>query len=99
FLMRPLSLFRPLSGLLLLAAMALPAIAAAPSDPRPPETLNAAAMRKELEKRDRTGSVLYSGAHPDDENTAFLAWASSGRLARTAYLSLTRGDGGQNLIG
>ncbi|GAB3181569.1 PIG-L family deacetylase [Telluribacter humicola] len=45
------------------------------------------------------GSVLYIAAHPDDENTLMLAYLSKDRLARTAYLSLTRGDGGQNLIG
>ncbi len=45
------------------------------------------------------GSVLYVGAHPDDENTAFLAYCSRGRLVRAAYLSATRGEGGQNLIG
>ena len=45
------------------------------------------------------GSVLYVGAHPDDENTALLAYLARGRGVRTAYLSLTRGDGGQNLIG
>ncbi len=43
--------------------------------------------------------VLYIAAHPDDENTRFLAWMSLGEKAETAYLSLTRGDGGQNLIG
>jgi LmbE family N-acetylglucosaminyl deacetylase len=46
-----------------------------------------------------TGSVLYIAAHPDDENTAMLAWLARERKVRTAYLSLTRGDGGQNLIG
>jgi LmbE family N-acetylglucosaminyl deacetylase len=45
------------------------------------------------------GSVLYVGAHPDDENAAVLAYLSKGRKYRTAYLSLTRGEGGQNLIG
>jgi LmbE family N-acetylglucosaminyl deacetylase len=45
------------------------------------------------------GSVLYVGAHPDDENTALLAYLARGRGVRTAYLSLTRGDGGQNLLG
>ena len=45
------------------------------------------------------GSVLYIGAHPDDENTNLLAYLSNEALLRTAYLSLTRGDGGQNLIG
>ena len=40
-----------------------------------------------------------TGAHPDDENSALLSWLSRGRGARTAYLSITRGDGGQNLLG
>ena len=52
-----------------------------------------------LEKLRVLGSVLYIAAHPDDENTAMLAYFAGGRQLRTAYLSLTRGDGGQNLIG
>ncbi len=42
---------------------------------------------------------MYIAAHPDDENTALLTYMSKGKLTRTAYLSLTRGDGGQNLLG
>ncbi len=45
------------------------------------------------------GSVLYIAAHPDDENTRLLTWLSKDGLYKTGYLSLTRGDGGQNLIG
>ena len=45
------------------------------------------------------GSVLYVAAHPDDENTQLIAYLARGRAYRTAYLSLTRGDGGQNVIG
>ena len=45
------------------------------------------------------GSVLYIAAHPDDENTRLLAWLANDQLYRTGYLSVTRGDGGQNLIG
>ena len=45
------------------------------------------------------GSVLYVAAHPDDENTRLIAYLSKDRLYRTGYLSVTRGDGGQNLIG
>jgi LmbE family N-acetylglucosaminyl deacetylase len=45
------------------------------------------------------GSVLYVAAHPDDENTELIAYLSRGRHYRTAYLSLTRGDGGQNVLG
>ena len=43
--------------------------------------------------------VLVIGAHPDDEDTPLIAWLARGHRAETAYLSLTRGDGGQNLIG
>jgi len=46
-----------------------------------------------------TGRVLIIGAHPDDEDTQIIAWLARGRHVETAYLSLTRGDGGQNLIG
>ncbi|NUM71583.1 MAG: PIG-L family deacetylase [Ignavibacteriaceae bacterium] len=52
-----------------------------------------------IEKLKVTGTVLYVAAHPDDENTAMLSYFAKGRLFHTAYLSLTRGDGGQNLIG
>ncbi len=52
-----------------------------------------------LNKLNVLGSVLYIAAHPDDENTALLAYLSKGKLMRTGYLSLNRGDGGQNLIG
>ncbi len=56
-------------------------------------------IRQALEKLDTLGSVMMIGAHPDDENTALLAYFSRGLHMRTAYLSLTRGEGGQNLIG
>ncbi len=52
-----------------------------------------------LKKLNVLGSVLYVAAHPDDENTRLITWLSKDRLYRTGYLSLTRGDGGQNLIG
>lgn len=52
-----------------------------------------------LKKLNILGTVLYIAAHPDDENTAVLTYMSKGELVRTAYLSLTRGDGGQNLLG
>jgi LmbE family N-acetylglucosaminyl deacetylase len=45
------------------------------------------------------GSVLYVAAHPDDENTQLITYLARGRRYRTAYLSVTRGDGGQNLLG
>ncbi len=52
-----------------------------------------------LKKLNTSTSALMIGAHPDDENTALLAYLARGESARTAYLSLTRGDGGQNIIG
>ncbi|MCC6390125.1 MAG: PIG-L family deacetylase [Bryobacterales bacterium] len=52
-----------------------------------------------LRKLNTVGNVLMIAAHPDDENTAVLAYFAEGRNLRTAYLSLTRGEGGQNLIG
>ena len=53
----------------------------------------------EIEKLNFLGSVLYLAAHPDDENTRMISYFSNQVHARTAYLSVTRGDGGQNLIG
>ncbi len=52
-----------------------------------------------IKKLNFLGSVLYVAAHPDDENTRLISYLSNQVKARTAYLSLTRGDGGQNLIG
>ncbi len=59
----------------------------------------AAANRKALDRLSTLGSVLMIAAHPDDENTALIAYFARGRDMRTGYLSLTRGEGGQNLIG
>lgn len=53
----------------------------------------------QLKKLNTIGSVLYIAAHPDDENTRLLGYLANERKLRTGYLSLTRGDGGQNLIG
>lgn len=63
------------------------------------EQPSAAEIRLKLKKLNFLGSVLYMAAHPDDENTRVITYLSNERLAETAYLSLTRGDGGQNLIG
>src|SRR5580704_11812268 len=57
------------------------------------------AIRYSLAKLNVLGSVLMIGAHPDDENNAVLAYTSRGLKARTGYLSVTRGEGGQNLLG
>ncbi|MCC8409494.1 PIG-L family deacetylase [Mucilaginibacter sp. UR6-1] len=58
-----------------------------------------ASIEQNLQGLNTLGSVLYVAAHPDDENTRLLAWLAREKHYRTGYLSLTRGDGGQNLIG
>ncbi len=60
---------------------------------------DAAQLQVALRRLANVGGTLYVAAHPDDENTALLAWSANDRGYRTAYLSVTRGDGGQNLIG
>ena len=62
-------------------------------------TRDSAEIHQALKKLTILGSVLYVAAHPDDENTALISYYSNDRLYRTGYLSMTRGDGGQNLIG
>ncbi|MEO8763484.1 MAG: PIG-L family deacetylase, partial [Ginsengibacter sp.] len=64
-----------------------------------PETYTSSDIFLQIKKLGVLGSVLYIGAHPDDENNSLLPWFAKEKLYRTAYLSLTRGDGGQNLIG
>ena len=70
-----------------------------PAATRAAEPQSASAILQELNSFREMGSVLYIAAHPDDENTRLIAYLSRGRGYRTGYLSLTRGDGGQNLIG
>ncbi len=62
-------------------------------------SMDAAEIKLQLKKLNTLGTVLYVAAHPDDENTRLIAYLANEKLYRTAYLSLTRGDGGQNLIG
>lgn len=80
------------AGLFLAGAAAL---SAAPAS----QTMNAAGILQELRCLHEMGTVLYVAAHPDDENTRLIAYLARGRGYRAGYLSLTRGDGGQNLIG
>jgi len=63
------------------------------------EDRGAMGLAQALKRLDIVESVLHTGAHPDDENSSLLAWLSRGQGVRTAYLSATRGDGGQNLLG
>ncbi len=77
-----------------LAMIALPALRASDTVPNSP-----AAIGQELKSFATLGSVLYVAAHPDDENTQFITYMARVRGYRTAYLSVTRGDGGQNELG
>ena len=64
-----------------------------------PKKINSGEIHQAIQKLNFLGSVLYLAAHPDDENTRMISYFSNEVHARTAYLSITRGDGGQNLIG
>lgn len=64
-----------------------------------PAKLNPNEIYESIQKLNILGSALYIAAHPDDENTSLISYLSNDVKARTAYLSLTRGGGGQNLIG
>src|SRR5215212_10938166 len=90
-------MFRCALGAFLTSAAVLDGAETAP--PTFPPDMNAAEIRLGLEKLNVLGRVLYVAAHTDDENTNLMALFSNGALFDTAYLSVTRGDGGQNLIG
>ena len=64
-----------------------------------PKSHSSSEIFQQIKKLNVLSSVLYIAAHPDDENTRLLAWLANEKLYRTGYLSITRGDGGQNLIG
>ncbi len=73
--------------------MVTPGFAASSRQPSAGELMRA------IDRLGVVGNVLYVAAHPDDENTRLLAWLANEKLVRAGYLSLTRGEGGQNLIG
>ena len=77
------------------AALGVAALAGSAGVGHAAEPPTDAAILQELRSFATTGSVLYVAAHPDDENTQAITYMARGRGYRTAYLSLTRGDGGQ----
>ena len=79
----------------LLAVLLLPLATLAQT----PKSYTSSEILLGLKKLNVLGSVLYIAAHPDDENTRLIAYLANERLLETGYLSCTRGDGGQNLIG
>src|SRR6266536_2488399 len=88
-------------GTAIAVAMAATFFVASAADAPPlfPEPMNSGEIQLALQKLNVLGRVLYLAAHPDDENPNLMALWANGSLYETAYLSLTRGDGGQNLIG
>ena len=92
-----------IAGLTMLSACGGLRVDAASDDA--PATVTAAAapdaarLRHDLRRFRTMGTVLHVAAHPDDENTRLIAYLARGRALRTGYLSITRGDGGQNLLG
>ena len=65
----------------------------------PEAPMDAGSLAHALDRLAVTGRVLYVAAHPDDENTRLLTYFANHRHLTAAYLSMTRGGGGQNLIG
>jgi LmbE family N-acetylglucosaminyl deacetylase len=82
-----------------LAAAALLLYSAVDAQVRPVYDRGAAGLTQILERLQTTASALHTAAHPDDEDSAFIARTARGDHARVAYLSLNRGEGGQNIIG
>ncbi|BAV08544.1 N-acetylglucosaminyl deacetylase, LmbE family [Filimonas lacunae] len=72
---------------------------AATAQAQAPVATNSTDIYRKMQKLEVLGTVLYFAAHPDDENTKLLAYLAKEKQYKTGYLSLTRGDGGQNLIG
>lgn len=98
--------YSALTACLLTWAAASPAIEASAATPTAgvvapaaAPTVTGAAIRQELRSFGQTGTVLHVGAHPDDENTHLITYFARGRGYRMGYLSVTRGDGGQNELG
>jgi LmbE family N-acetylglucosaminyl deacetylase len=63
------------------------------------QQLSSAEIFQKIKKLNVLGNILYLAAHPDDENTRFISYCANEKMFNTGYLSLTRGSGGQNLIG
>src|SRR5687768_16958486 len=80
---------------LLVALSCMPVLHAAEAA----DSTSGKAILQDLRSFNTVGTVLHIAAHPDDENTQAITYLARGRGYRTAYLSLTRGDGGQNLLG
>jgi LmbE family N-acetylglucosaminyl deacetylase len=94
-----LTFWKTVATLFVTAITSRMSFAADQPPPMFPAPMNAAEIQLAMQKLDVLGRVLYIAAHPDDENTNLMALWANGSLYETAYLCVTRGDGGQNLIG
>jgi LmbE family N-acetylglucosaminyl deacetylase len=94
-----LLIWKTVAILLVAGAVVRSGRAADAPTPAFPPPMNAAEIQLALQKLNVLGRVLYVAAHPDDENTNLMALWANGSLYDAGYLSVTRGDGGQNLIG
>jgi LmbE family N-acetylglucosaminyl deacetylase len=92
-------IWKTVAMLLVTGAALRSARAADPPVPAFPQPMSAAEIQLALQKLNVLGRVLYVAAHPDDENTNLMALWANGSLYDAGYLSVTRGDGGQNLLG
>ena len=95
----PVSYRRVTGLLLLLGASAVLSAAFQGGSPAGAPAVPASSIAQELQAFGVLGSVLHIAAHPDDENSQLITYLSRGRHYRAAYLSVTRGDGGQNVLG
>ncbi|MCU1290864.1 MAG: mycothiol conjugate amidase Mca, partial [Acidobacteria bacterium] len=87
------------SVVLLFSFIIFPFSNTASAQVRPIYDLGAAGLGQKLKRLQTTASALHTAAHPDDEDSGLLARLARGDSARVSYLSLTRGEGGQNVIG
>jgi len=90
----PYRIFQHMKYLHLLFLVALSTISLSQSNQK-----SSSELYNDLQKLANSATVMYVAAHPDDENTRLISWLTNSKHANTVYLSLTRGDGGQNLIG
>jgi LmbE family N-acetylglucosaminyl deacetylase len=90
---------RPLLALLTCVALVAGGLMTLDAQVRPVYSLGASGVLQQIQKLRTTASALHTAAHPDDEDSAFIARVARGDYGRVAYLSLNRGEGGQNVIG
>src|SRR5690606_22871831 len=94
-----LSRLRKITVLSLLFVLAFLNVPSAHAQVRPIYDMGAIGLGQQLKRLQTTASAMHTGAHPDDEDSNLIAFLARGENARTVYLALNRGEGGQNVIG